>query len=69
MYLNLQLAQEYFSDFMEKFVESKDVFLAFTVAQGENVVNAYEARGSTIGEGEDTTILSSGRSPKQPFRG
>ena len=48
MYLNLQLVQEYFSDFMGEFVESKDVFLAFTVAQGENVVNEYEASGVEV---------------------
>ena len=48
MSLNLQLVQEYFLDFMEEFVKTKDVFLAFTVAQAGNVVNACEASGVEV---------------------
>ena len=48
MSLDSQLAQEYFSDFMGEFVEIKGVFLAFTVDQGRNVVNACEALGVEV---------------------
>ena len=48
MFLNLQLTREYFSDFMGEFVEPKDVFLAFTVGEGGNIVNACEALGVEV---------------------
>ena len=40
VFLNSQLTQEFYADFMCESVEPKDVFLAFTVDQGGNVVNA-----------------------------
>ena len=40
VFLNSQLTQEFFAGFMGESVEPKDVFLAFTVDQGGNVVNA-----------------------------
>ena len=43
VFLNSQLAQESFAGFMGEFVETKDVFVAFTVDQGGNVVNACAA--------------------------
>ena len=45
MFLISQLTQEYYLDFMGEFAEAKDVFLAFTVDQGGNVVNTCEASG------------------------
>lgn len=48
MFLNSQLTREYFVDSMGEFVEPKDVFLAFTVDQGGNVVNACEALGVEV---------------------
>ena len=45
---NSQLTQEYFADFMGEFVEPKDVFLAFTVDQGGNAVNACEGLGVEV---------------------
>ena len=48
VYLNSQLAQEFFSGFMGESVEPKDVFLAFTVDQGRNVVNACAALGVEV---------------------
>ena len=45
---NLQLTREYFADFMGESVKAQDVFLAFTVDQGENVVNACEALGVPV---------------------
>ena len=38
--LNTQLTTEFFADMMGPDVKPKDVFLAFTVDQGGNVVNA-----------------------------
>ena len=46
--LNSRLTREYFSDFIGEFMERKDVFLAFTVDQGGNVVNACEALGVEV---------------------
>lgn len=43
MPLNTQLVEEHFASFMGEFVEASQVFLAFTVDQGGNVVNACEA--------------------------
>ena len=40
VFLNSQLTQEFFAGFTGESVEPKDVFLAFTVDQGGNVVNA-----------------------------
>ena len=40
VFLSSQLTQEFFAGFMGESVEPKDVFLAFTVDQGGNVVNA-----------------------------
>ena len=48
MFLNSQLTREYFLNFMGEFVKPKDVFLAFTVGQGGNVVNACEALGVEV---------------------
>lgn len=45
---NQQLTHEYFADLMGEFVEPKDVFLAFTVDQGGNVVNACTALGVPV---------------------
>ena len=41
-------AREYLVHFMGEFVEPNDVFLAFTVGQGGNVVNACEALGVEV---------------------
>ena len=46
--LNSQLTQEFFAGFMGESVEPKDVFLAFTVDQGGNVVNACAALGVKV---------------------
>lgn len=43
-----QLTREYFADFMREHMEPKDVFLAFTVDQGGNVVNACTALGVPV---------------------
>ena len=48
MFLNSQLTQEFFAGFMGESVEPKDVFLAFTVDQGGNVVKACEALGVEV---------------------
>ena len=48
MFLNSQLAQEFFSGFMGESVEPKDVFLVFMVDQGRNVVNACAALGVEV---------------------
>ena len=48
MFLNSQLTQEFFAGFMVESVEPKDVFLAFTVDQGGNVVNACAALGVEV---------------------
>ena len=48
VFLNSQLTQEFFAGFMGKSVEPKDVFLAFTVDQGRNVVNACAALGVEV---------------------
>ena len=40
VFLNSQLTQESFAGFMGESVEPKNVFLAFAVDQGGNVVNA-----------------------------
>ena len=48
MFLNSQLTREYFFDFIGEFVEPKEVFLAFTIDQGGNVVNACEALGMEV---------------------
>ena len=48
MFLNSQLTQEFFAGFMGESVEPKDVFLAFTVDQGGNVVNACAALGVEV---------------------
>ena len=48
MFLNSQLTREYFLDFMGEFVDPKGGFLAFTVDQGGNVVNACEALGVEV---------------------
>lgn len=45
---NSQLTREYFADFMGESVEPRDVFLAFTVDQGGNVVNACVALGVPV---------------------
>ena len=45
---NLQLAREYFADFIGESVKAQDVFLAFTVDQGGNVVNACKALGVPV---------------------
>ena len=45
---NLQLTREYFADFMGEPVEAQDVFLAFTVDQGGNGVNACKALGVPV---------------------
>ena len=37
--------------------------------RGKSERRVLSARGSTIGEGRDATILSPGRSPKQPLPG
>lgn len=50
MSLNSQLTLEYFADFMGGSVEPKDVFLAFTVDQGKNIVNACTALGVPVVE-------------------
>lgn len=50
MPLNSQLTLEYFADFMGKSVEPKGVFLAFTVDQGKNIVNACRALGVPVVE-------------------
>ena len=46
VFLNSQLTQEFFAGFMDESVE--DVFLAFTVDQGGNVVNACAAFGVDV---------------------
>ena len=46
--LALQITQEWFSKLMGDRVEPSDVFLAFTVDQGLNVVNAIEARNVPV---------------------
>ena len=43
VFLNSQLTQEFFAGFMGEFVEPKNVFLAFTVDQGGNIVNVCVA--------------------------
>jgi len=48
VFLNSQLTQEFFAGFMGESVEPKDVFLAFTVDQGGNVVNACAALGVEV---------------------
>ena len=48
MFLKSQLTQEFFASFMGESVEPKDVFLAFTVGQGGNVVNACAALGVEV---------------------
>ena len=48
VFLNSQLAQEFFSGFMGESVEPKDVFLAFRVDQGRNAVNACAALGVEV---------------------
>ena len=50
VFLNLQLTQEFFAGFMGESVEPKDVFLAFTVDQGGNVVNACAALGVEVNQ-------------------
>ncbi|CAB1111165.1 unnamed protein product [Ectocarpus sp. CCAP 1310/34] len=45
---NSQLTKEYFGGFMGESVEPSDVFLAFTVDQGGNVVNACTALGVQV---------------------
>lgn len=46
--LNAQLTTEYFAGLMGESVEPSDVFLAFTVDQGGNVVNACTALGVPV---------------------
>ena len=46
--LDSQLTQEFFAGFMGESVEPKDVFLAITVDQGGNVVNACAALGVEV---------------------
>ena len=48
VFLNSQLTQEFFAGFMGESAEPKDVFLAFTVGQGGNVVNACAALGVEV---------------------
>ena len=48
VFLNSQLAQEFFSGFMGGFVEPKDVLLAFSVEQGRNVVKVCAALGVEV---------------------
>ena len=48
VFLNSQLAQGFFSGFLGESVDPKDVFLAFTVDQGRNVVNACAALGVEV---------------------
>ncbi|CAM9376708.1 unnamed protein product [Ascophyllum nodosum] len=48
MFLNSRFTREYFLGLMGNFVEPKDVFLAFTVDQGGNAVNACEALGVEV---------------------
>ena len=48
VFLNSQLTQEFFAGFMGESVEPKDVFLAFTVDQGGNVVKACAALGVKV---------------------
>lgn len=50
MHRNWQLTLEYFSDIVGESVEPKDVFLAFTVDQGKNIVNACHALGVPVVE-------------------
>ena len=46
-----------------------DSFPYFRDEHGVFVPYIYKTRGSTIGEGGETTISSPGRSPKQPLPG
>ena len=48
VFLNSQLTQEFFAGFVGESVEPKDIFLAFTVDQGGNVVNACAALGVEV---------------------
>ncbi|CAB1103007.1 unnamed protein product [Ectocarpus sp. CCAP 1310/34] len=45
-----KLTLEYFSGFMGESVQPSDVFLAFTVDQGKNIINACTALGVTVVE-------------------
>ncbi|CAM9237073.1 unnamed protein product, partial [Hapterophycus canaliculatus] len=47
-FLNPQLTKDYSTDIVGEDVEPKDVFLAFTVDQGGNVMNAYRALGVEV---------------------
>ena len=48
VFLNSQLTREFFAGVMGESVEPKDVFLAFTVDQGGNDVNACAALGVEV---------------------
>ena len=48
VFLNSQLTQEFLAGFLGESVEPKDVFLAFTVGRGGNVVNACAALGVEV---------------------
>ena len=48
VFLSSQLTQEFLAGFMGESMEPKDVFLAFTVDQGGNAVNACTALGVEV---------------------
>ena len=58
--LALQITQEWFSKLVGDRVEPSDVFLAFTVDQGLNVVNAIEALNVPGGSVQRTPLEHGG---------